>query len=378
MNLTNFLQTKELYYKDIDYDYMPNLWSRVKDKFISPKVIHIIGTNGKGSTGRFLAHYLYKSGFKVGHYSSPHITRFNERIWLNGYDASDEILENSHQILLTKLDSKDLEKLSYFEYTTLLAIEVFKDCDFVVLEAGLGGEYDATNIFEKLFTLVTPISIDHQNFLGDTLAQIATTKLKSITTFAIMTKQEEIVYQVAKRLNISYHDSKDFAGVEQFLASHNLASYLAQNLNLALTAIQELGLKIDLSLLNDIKLTGRFQKILPNLIVDVGHNEKAALAIKKELKDKKVILIYNTYHDKNYKTILKTLKSNIEKVAVIDIDNERILPKEKLFETLKDLNIEYEEFSYKLNPLKLYLAFGSFLVVEKISNSFNTIMINNR
>ena len=169
MNLKKYLEEKPLYYEKIDYSRMPRIYDKIKSYLAIPKIVHIIGTNGKGTTGRFLADALFSMGFNTGHYTSPHILEFNERIWINGADAADEELEYAHvrlQKLLTKVDA---DSLSYFEYTTLLAILVFKECEFVVIEAGLGGEYDATAVFPKIATLVTPISYDHEAFLGSTI-----------------------------------------------------------------------------------------------------------------------------------------------------------------------------------------------------------------
>jgi len=377
MSLKKFLETKELYYKDIDYDFFPSVWKKISHKFSYPKVIHIVGTNGKGSTGRFLAYYLYKAGYKVGHYSSPHILRFNERIWIDGYDASDEVLEKAHQKLLKKIDKKTLDKLSYFEYTTLLAIESFSKCDYIVLEAGLGGEFDATNVFDKLFSLVTPIGVDHQSFLGDSLKEIAKTKLRSVTTYAIMTKQKDEVYEVAKKLGVKYLNSLDFFSddelkdIKDFIEQNSFASYLEENLILALAAVKSLKLRYEISFLDGVKLKGRFQKISKNIILDVGHNEQAAFAIKNELKDKKVTLIYNTYKDKDFKKILSILKDNIKKVLIIDIEGERVIDKKSLKKTLLNLDMKFEDFSIdKLKNDDEYLVFGSFLVAEKFLKSY--------
>ena len=96
MSVNEFLEKKPLFYKEIDIFRMPRAYSLIKDKIKIPPVIHIVGTNGKGSTGRFLAHTLLKRGYSVGHYTSPHILKFNERIWINGSDISDENLEKIH------------------------------------------------------------------------------------------------------------------------------------------------------------------------------------------------------------------------------------------------------------------------------------------
>ena len=97
--LNEFLEHKTMYYDKIDFTIVESSWQILSSKIKLPFVIHIVGTNGKGSTGRFLAHYLYKKDYKVLHYSSPHIMKFNERIWINGSDVSDENLDIAHRFL---------------------------------------------------------------------------------------------------------------------------------------------------------------------------------------------------------------------------------------------------------------------------------------
>ena len=162
--LSSFLDNKPLYYNEIDYTRMPRVYKSIQKSLKLPKIIHLIGTNGKGTTGRFLATALYSNGYAVGHYTSPHILNFNERIWLNGSDIEDEKLEFAHEKLLSLLSKKDALSLSYFEYTTLLAMYIYQEVDYLVLEAGLGGEYDATSVFKNDLTLVTIIDMDHEAF----------------------------------------------------------------------------------------------------------------------------------------------------------------------------------------------------------------------
>ncbi len=176
MRLNVFLEAKPLYYDKIDHERVHKAYAILKTKIRHPKTLHLVGTNGKGSTGRMVAHLAFKAGLLVGHYSSPHILKFNERIWLDGVDASDEILELAHQELFGLLGNAISDSLSYFEYTTLLAFVVFQTCDLMVLEAGLGGEFDATNVCDKELSILTPIGLDHQDFLGETIEEIATTK----------------------------------------------------------------------------------------------------------------------------------------------------------------------------------------------------------
>ena len=165
--LGDFLSSKPLYYKEIDHERVHEAYARLKPHIKQLKTVHLVGTNGKGSTGRILAH-LAALGFdklshrklSVGHYTSPHIMKFNERIWIDGKNVDNTTLEKAHQKLQTLLLDRDSEALSYFEYTTFLAMLSFSDCDYVVLEAGLGGEHDATNVFPKTLSIITPIAIE--------------------------------------------------------------------------------------------------------------------------------------------------------------------------------------------------------------------------
>ncbi len=359
MKLKEFLETKPLYYKKFDPYRMQKAYLSIKDKLPLPKkIIHIIGTNGKGTTGRFLAGMLKGANFKVGHYTSPHILKFNERIWLNGNDISDLKLEKLHSQLTKMLPSNFLESLSYFEYTTFLAVLAFKDMDFAILEAGLGGEFDATSVFPSDLTLVTPIGFDHQQFLGNTIQEIATTKLKAVKKKALLASQPyPQVYQVAKKLKIP------FKKVETTLKNIALPPFLATNLALAYEATKELGIKVKLEDSFKYPLPGRMQKVKENIILDVGHNPLSAQAIEKSLKEK-VVLIYNSYKDKEYKKVLEILKPKIKHLEILELEDERVVKKEKLIEVLKELQIPYTTFS-SLEPNQPYLVYGSFKVVEE-------------
>ncbi len=369
-----FLDNKPLYYDKIDYARMPRVYESVKSYFKTPKIIHIIGTNGKGTTGRFLATALHSLGFAVGHYTSPHILNFNERIWLNGSNASDEALNEAHEELLNVLVKDDSDSLSYFEYTTFLAMWIYKDVDYVVCEAGLGGEHDATSAFNNALTLVTPIDMDHQAFLGDSVAKIATTKLKAVQKFALLSAQtHEEVYDVASEvLNakglswkkdtslINADDEDKILTISQKLS---LAPYLQNNLRLAIAALKQMGLEYCSDDFANSKLFGRLSRLAPNVILDVGHNPLAAKAILDALKGEKYVLVYNSYKDKNYKEILRILKPIIESVELIKIVDARAVEKEILQETLKELGIVYSSFE-KIDEEKKYLVFGSFSVAE--------------
>ncbi|MBU1990731.1 bifunctional folylpolyglutamate synthase/dihydrofolate synthase [bacterium] len=372
--LQHFLDNKPLYYDEIDYTRMPRVYEKIKSHIRLPEIIHIIGTNGKGTTGRFLASALHAKGFNTGHYTSPHILRFNERIWLNGENASDEMLDAIHKELQALLSDEDASALSYFEYTTFLAMMLYRECDYVVLEAGLGGEYDATAVFAKLLTLVTPIDIDHEAFLGTDIKQIATTKLNAMQKNMILGYQKyEDVYEIACEIARD-KDAKvskvselltedDLKNIQEISQDLKLVPYLQENLMLSISALKFLELQYSPADFKDAKLFGRLSAIGENILLDVGHNPLAAKSILKALEGTKYTLVYNSYKDKNYKEILAILKPIIQSVEIIDVYDARIESKALLQRTLKDLKIEYSAFE-KVNPHARYLVFGSFSVAE--------------
>ena len=379
--LKSFLDKKPLYYNEIDYTRMPRIYERIKECLPKPKIIHLIGTNGKGTTGRFLATALHNLGFSVGHYTSPHILTFNERIWIDKKNISDEELETAHQKLQKILNTDESNSLSYFEYTTLLSMLLFEKCHYVVMEAGLGGEHDATAVFDKILTLVTTIDIDHEAFLGNSIEDIATTKLNAMQKNIILGKQkfkqvQDIATKVATQKGTKLFiyekllNQDDILKIKEISKELLLAEYLIENLKLAISALKFLKLTYKVKDFQDSKLFGRLSQISKNILIDVGHNPLAASSITKALLGKKYILIYNTYKDKDYKTILKILKPIISHVEIIDIEEERIETPEQLKNILNTLEIEYSTF-IKTDKNLDYLVFGSFSVVEKFLRVHN-------
>ena len=179
-------------------------------------IIHIAGTNGKGSVLAFLKSFIQASGFTVNTYTSPHLINFNERINLNGKNISDKFLELLLDICSKKNNSKPI---TFFEMTTVVAFLAFKrkPADFTILETGLGGRLDATNIIKKpIVTIINEISIDHTNFLGSNIEQIAKEKAgiikkNSPVVIGKQTKKAiEIIKKVAKNLNVKILTEKDW------------------------------------------------------------------------------------------------------------------------------------------------------------------------
>jgi len=380
MTLNVFLERKPLYYKEIDHKRVHTAYALLKPHIKHPKTVHIVGTNGKGSTGRMLAHLAYKgvgsreqgAGLSVGHYSSPHILKFNERIWLDGSDVSDEVLETVHQRLFGILGQEMADALSYFEYTTLLAFVVFEHCDLMVLEAGLGGEFDATNVCDKDLSIITPIGIDHQAFLGETIEEIAATKIRSIQDRVLLAPQvyDEVV-EVAQNIS-AQKGAEIFLSEELGIRNEELidiaqakgwANYLISNASVALQALDILEIAYDINDLMNLELFGRFYPLTENIRIDVGHNPLAARAIEKAL-DKKVVLIYNSLDDKDYEEVLRILKPKVKRVEIIKIDSQRATTLEEIEKALETVGLDYSYFDNNIDEDESYLVFGSFCVVE--------------
>jgi dihydrofolate synthase/folylpolyglutamate synthase len=370
MRLEEFLDKKSLYYDKIDYDIIKFSWGIVKEHIKLPFIIHIIGTNGKGSTGRLLASFLNQNGKKVLHYSSPHILKFNERIWINGSDSSDLQLNKAHEELQNILPKKYLEKLTYFEYTTLLGLLLSSGMDYLVLEAGLGGEFDATNVVKNNLTILTAVGLDHQSFLGDTIKDITLTKVRSCDNTLIVTEQSNSeVYEI---LDNEFKDKIKIIRVDQQSIelpcsfAQDLPGFLRSNLKTVVYTLHYLQEDAEKDFILP-KLNGRYEKITSNITLDVGHNPLAANALAGQLKkdNKKIVLIYNSFKDKDYNGVLAILKPYIEKVLIISCEDQRILEKEQLTNSLEKLGMAYSDFEVsKMDKQKDYLVFGSFSVAE--------------
>ncbi|OPG65675.1 bifunctional folylpolyglutamate synthase/dihydrofolate synthase [Helicobacter pylori] len=372
--LSVFLETKPKEYHQFDPSRFIQIYKDSKNAFfeIQAKVIHVVGTNGKGSTGRFLTLLLADQNFKVLHFTSPHVFEFRERFYLNGSVVKESVLENAHQQLQSHAFSS---ACSYFEYATLLAVMLAKDCDYLVLEAGLGGEFDSTNALEKTLSVFTPIDYDHKEFLGDSLESIATTKLKAMGPLNVIAPQQELVLNVAqkiakdKRVQLIVVQNEISKGVSDYIERYHLAHFLAMNLEVALKAFETLlpcNKQEVLKNLKPLDLIGRCELLSPNVLIDVGHNPHSAKALKEEIKrvfNAPIVLIYNCYQDKDAFLVLEILKPVVKKVLILELHNERIIQLEKLKGILETLGLEYALFE-DLEENENYLVYGSFLVAN--------------
>ncbi len=372
--LKAFLETKPKEYHKFDPSRFIQIYKDFKNAFfeIQAKVIHVVGTNGKGSTGRFLTLLLADQNFKVLHFTSPHVFEFRERFFLNGSVVEESVLENAHQQLQSHAFSN---ACSYFEYATLLAVMLAKDCDYLVLEAGLGGEFDSTNALEKTLSVFTPIDYDHKEFLGDSLESIAQTKLKAMGSLSIIAPQQELVLNAAQKIAKEKHaklivvQNEISQEVKAYIERYHLAHFLAMNLEVALKAFETLlpcNKQEVLKNLKPLNLIGRCELLSPNILIDVGHNPHSAKALKEEIKrifNTPIVLIYNCYQDKDAFRVLEILKPVIKKVLILELHEERVIQLEKLKGILETLGLEYALFE-DLEENENYLVYGSFLVAN--------------
>ncbi len=385
MRLQDFLIQKPLYYKEIDHERVHSAYGILRPHIRRPMTIHIVGTNGKGSTGRMIAHFAWKQGsreqgagsrYSVGHFSSPHILRFNERIWIDGADASDEVLEEAHRRLFDILGREMSEALSYFEYTTLLAFVVFEKCDLMVLEAGLGGEYDATNVCDKELSVIMPIGIDHQAFLGETIEEIAATKIRSIQKKALLAPQpypevakvaKEIADNAGATLVVAQnregtHKGHPY-GLQKTAKTKGWPAYLIENAAVAIQALDILEISYNTEDMKTLELFGRFYPLAENIRIDVGHNPLAAQVIV-EAMEPETVLIYNSLDDKDYETVLRILKPKVKRVEIIPIETQRATTIEAIEAALQAVGLAHQMYQNSLDKEKHYLVFGSFYTVE--------------
>ncbi len=402
--LERFLDEKGVEYAPFDPMRAPKILQQLK--IFAPSrqmIVQVIGTNGKGSTGRFLSLMLHQLGVKVGHFSSPHLLALEERFWKNGGNLSREDL-NEAFLALDSIAESQLEQASYFEVLTFLALRVFSDCDILVLEAGLGGEFDSTTTCAKVnLSLFTNIDLDHQEILGDTLEKIATTKLKAMSKRAILGFQskasykkegevERIAREIAREKRAKLEVLNQIPDeISQWICAKNYPSYQAQNLTLAyygLLALREIWeqktaskcfqdftLESLLKLMLPFDLQGRMQRLTPNICLDVAHNVNAAQAIMEQFKNNffsqnKCILIYNSYFDKNPYAILSVLAPIIKRVEILEVANPRMIAKKQLEKILQELKIEFRDFKM-IEKQENYLVCGSFSVVAEFLKYFS-------
>lgn len=287
------------------------------------KSIHVAGTNGKGSTSHMLASILQEAGYKVGLYTSPHLKDFRERIKINGA----VIPKRTVSSFVTKHQSFFKEnQLSFFEMTVGLAFEYFRNekVDIAVVEVGMGGRLDSTNIITPEVSVITNIGFDHTQFLGETLSEIASEKagiIKEGVPVVIGEFQEEpfkVFSEISEKRNAPLHTAFDFDTIQ--LASdlkgryqkHNIKTvqktvWVLQNLGYAI-GIQHLGKGLQ-NVVKNTGLMGRYQTLQkkPRVICDTAHNAEGLHYVLEQLKTenyKELRIVLGVVSDKNLDAVL--------------------------------------------------------------------------
>lgn len=402
------------------YEHARAMLERMGNPEKKLKYIHIGGTNGKGSTAAMLASVLQKAGYKTGLYTSPYIYRFHERIQINGEQISDEDLAEVTAYVKTIADSMP-DCPSEFALVCCIAFEYFarQNCDIVVLEVGMGGANDSTNVIDcPEIAILTNIGLDHTEFLGTTLEEIAQTKagiLKKGGTAVLYRSTpsvEGVIASICKERNIRLVLPKfdTLCGKTQSLEGQVfdydnrenvftalLGSHQMKNAAVVLETIdllKEKGYVISEEQLaeglRDVKWPGRFDVISkePLFVIDGGHNPQCidALAenIRNYLSDRKVVAITGVLADKDYEEMYRPIFPYITEFVCITPPSPRRLEAEKLAEHLWKAgaeatacqNIE-EAVAYALKKAGkegAILCFGSLYSIGELQTTFEKIM----
>jgi dihydrofolate synthase/folylpolyglutamate synthase len=288
---------------------------------LSYPTIHIAGTNGKTTTSRMIDQLLANLGYRVGRYTSPHLESFTERISIKGEQISAAQMIATYDdvaLYFDLIDSRQPHPISYFEALTAMAFVAFAEfpVDIAVIEAGLGGEWDATNVVSSQVSVMTPIGFDHMEYLGNTLTEIAQTKsgiFKPESNVVLAAQNSEVakvlMAKVAKVSAIPFREGIEFSVKKRSLAvggqliSLNgiygevddiylplYGDHQANNAAVALAAVEAFaGVKIDEELVKDafskVKSPGRCEIVYkdPTVIIDAAHNPHGAAAIAKTI-----------------------------------------------------------------------------------------------
>lgn len=348
------------------------------------KCVHVAGTNGKGSTSAFLSHILREAGIKTGVYTSPHLEKINERVMIDGVLITDSAFIQTTEAVARHVESVEEEtgeRLYSFEILTAVALLYFKEqeCELVILEAGIGGRLDATNVIERPeVAIITSIGYDHMKVLGETIEQIASEKAGIIKEggtliYPEMTPAVNAVIEGRARENqatvrlIRTEELKevqlsDQGGQFSFrnqadLAIRLLGRHQLMNAALAVEAAHELtkkGFEIDSahirSGLVNTGWPGRMEKISehPAVIIDGAHNPEGVAVLKNNLKelypDQSLILVCGMMKDKDYMNMIRQVLPFSKKVMTVSPDPYRGFDPFETAQRLSNEGTEAEAF----------------------------------
>lgn len=332
------------------------------------RIIHVAGTNGKGSTCSFINSMLIYQGYNVGLYTSPYLEEFNERIKINNVNISDEDLAQSVSRVSDAIDQMIEEGCDHpteFEIITACAFLYFRDrdVDFAVIEVGLGGRLDATNVCIPLISAITSISMDHTEYLGDTLARIAFEKggiIKDKRPVVLYQQSDEVESVISSicsdrdsELFITENDKIEYISEEMSSQSVNLevmghfysgveislpGRHQARNLAVALSVLRLLEISSEISQVDtealyrsirETKWPGRMEviKTEPLTIIDGAHNPDGAAilseSVDRYLVEKKINLVFGMLRDKDILSVAKLLAVRADRIIITEPESPR-------------------------------------------------------
>ena len=378
-------------------DHLVKIDKKLKSPHESLKIIHVAGTKGKGSVCMMLEHYLRSLGQITGLFTSPHLYRVNERVRINGKELTDLQFTEMINDFKETIELEDDKILSYFETMTLAAFMYFKKqkVNWVILEAGLGGRLDSTNIVKPLLSVITRIDLDHTSILGNTHQLIAAEKAgimkENVPVIALFQKEEvnQVFEKIAKekKAKLFYAPSQ----IESAANTAGLNSAEIENFSVVKTAIIKLKeiSKLDLNLLKidsllKLKLPGRYESFTfknKTILLDVAHNYISYLKLIEKIKQsypcKKVAIAFNSSRDKDIEKMGKLIKENFSEIYILPVNNNpRIFtPNElalilKAGNTFSDLKIGIEHIIEK-SSAEVIVFTGSFYLISEVGKHFN-------
>ncbi len=374
---------------DLELSRVDNVYRSLFPDGVPFKVITVAGTNGKGSTIAFIDNIYQQSDYVVGKFTSPHITKYNERFAIDGINVSDQDICKA----FSQIESyRGSISLTYFEFSTLAALVIFTNhnVEIALLEVGLGGRLDSVNIVNPDVSVITNISIDHVDYLGDTRELIGFEKAgimrPNVTCICGDSNPPESIAKHAKSIGsqVIYVDSP-------YVGEINIpGEYQRINAAVAIKAIEQLQnnkpvTKIQVSEgVRNASLNGRYQQITINnksLILDVAHNEAAIAVLAEELRKENTptIAIFSALKDKNISAMVNQISKIIGKWILVPLDTDRAIPITELENTFSPSDNVTVSNNMELainqainsNSYKRIVIFGSFHTVTDAAKVLN-------
>ena len=393
------------------------------------KIIHIAGTNGKGSTATFLENIFFAAGYSVAKFTSPHILRFNERILVNKEMISDEDVVKYCEAVMNILEENGLQ-INFFEIATFVALLYFKEKnpDFIFLETGLGGRYDATNIVKSTIAAITNVSFDHVALLGNSLYEIADRKVgiiknRQLCIYAqnLAELEEAVKRETDNSVNVlekykgfqAELDNQNYKTIVKIVENKNskesgnikkseniekinnnknnlkktfilplFGKFQANNFLIAYEIAKIYGIndKIIQKGLDEISLAGRFEIFSKNpaTILDVAHNDDSVKVLTENLnelfKDDEVIFVLSVLGTKDIANIFKRILEKNYKIFITSLKEVTYgLSAEEIKKNLEDSNISTKNIIFEDDILQAYNQAKE--MVLKKDNSYKAIVV---